>query len=491
MTAPVRRTALAVLSLLGILAVALTYQQTVAASDYREDVRNTRGAQERTERPRGRILTADGVVIARSIGSPDDPDAYVRSYPEGGLYAHLTGYSTSVFGDTGLEAAEAERLRSDHDGSLRAVVLGALGADLGPDDITLTVRDDLQRAAAEALDGRRGAAVVLDPRSGAVLAMVSNPTFDPNDLIGEGALEAGAALTTDPQSPLLDRAAEGLYPPGSTFKLVTAAAGLVVDFVTPSTRLPDTDELPLPGTTSTITNFDGGFCGDGDTVTLQRAVAISCNTAFADLGMRLGAELLVEAAEDAGWNEPIPFELDTAASQIPDPASFGEDLPAVAQSALGQRDVRATPLQMALVAAAIANGGEMMTPYLVESSTAPDGTVTDVADPRAWRRWIPAEEAGALEQMMISVVAEGSGWRAQIPGLTLAGKTGTAEVPDSAPDVWFVAIAPAAASPGEAQIAVAVLVEAGGTAGEEATGGSVAAPIAKEIIEAWLRTTNR
>jgi len=491
MTAPVRRTALAMLSMLGILAVTLTYQQTVAASGYREDVRNTRGAQERAERPRGRILTADGVVVARSVGSPDDPDTYVRSYPEGELYAHLTGYSTSVFGDTGVEAAEAERLRSGEDGSLRALVLTALGADLGPDDITLTVRDDLQRAAAGALGGSRGAVVVLDPRTGAVLAMVSSPTFDPNDLIGEGALEAGAALTADPQSPLLHRAAEGLYPPGSTFKLVTAAAGLVTDFVTPSTRLPDTDELPLPGTTSTITNFDGGVCGDGDTVSLLRAVAISCNTAFADLGMRLGAELLVETAESAGWNEPIPFDLDTTASQIPDAASFGDDLPAVAQSALGQRDVRATPLQMALVAAAVANGGEMMIPFLVESSTTPDGAVADLAEPRVWRRWIPNEAAGALEQMMISVVAEGSGWRAQIPGLTLAGKTGTAEVPDAPPDVWFVAIAPADAAPEEAQIVVAVLVEAGGTVGEDATGGSVAAPIARAIIEAWLRTTNR
>ncbi len=485
MTTPIRRTAWALISLLGLLVVALTYQQTLAATGYQDDVRNPRTALERAEQPRGRIVSADGVVLAESVEVPDAPGTYARSYPEGETFAHLTGYSTPVFGDVGIERAASADLTSDDDGSLRALVLEALGASVAASDVVLTVRADLQEAALRALGDQRGAVVALDPATGAVLAMASLPTFDPNALIGSGALDAGNALTADPTQPLVNRAISVLYPPGSTFKLITAAAGLGTDFVRPETRLPDTDELELPGTTSTITNFEGGFCGDGEWVTLERAVAISCNTAFADLGMRIGAEDLVAAAEEAGWNRSIPFDLDVVPAQIPPARDLETDLPAVAQTALGQRDVRATPLQMALVAAAIANDGVMMRPHLVAEVIDPDGG-TDRREPADWRRAMTTDTAADLREMMRLVVSEGSGWRAQIPGFSLAGKTGTAEVPDSAPDVWFVAFGPADAEPGEPQIVVAVLVESGGALGEDGTGGSVAAPIARQVIEAWL-----
>jgi peptidoglycan glycosyltransferase len=312
--------------------------------------------------------------------------------------------------------------------------------------------------------------------------MVSSPTFDPNALAGPGALEAREALIEDPGRPLLDRSRSEFYAPGSTFKLIVSSAGLTTGFVTPETRLPDTDLLELPGSTATIANADGGFCGNGDTVTFERALVVSCNTAFADLGMRLGADALLEAAEDAGFNRPIPFDLPVVESVFP--TELGNDLPATAQSAIGGRDVRASPLHMALIAAGIANEGVIMTPHLVDAVLDENGATVEQVEPAVWRRMMPAEDAVTLTAMMEKVVSEGTGWRAQIPGLTLAGKTGTAEVPGAPPDVWFVAFGPTD-DPG---IAVAVLVESGGELGDEGSGGTVAAPIARAVIEAWARS---
>jgi peptidoglycan glycosyltransferase len=486
----VRRTALALIALLGLLAAALTYHQTIAADDYREDLRNPR-ALARAGAPRGRMITADGVVVAESVPAPDDPGRLVRVYPGGETFAHVTGYSTEVFGNTALEARRNDDLASADDRSLRARLLRTLGDDLGASDVHLTIHSDLQEAAAAALGDQRGAVVALDPATGAVLAMVSAPSFDPNSLVGSEGLEVGAALTADRDDPLLNRATAGLFPPGSTFKLITAAAGLDSEFVTPETRLPDSAELALPGSTSTITNFDGGVCGDGTFVTLERALAISCNTAFADLGMRLGAAALVETAEKAGWNARIPFDLVTATSTAPPAEVLDDDLPAIAQTALGQRDVRATPLQMALVAAAVANGGVVMKPHLVESVVGPVGGIVDRAQPEQWRRATTEDVANALGRMMQAVVTDGSGWRAQIPGLAVAGKTGTAEVPGAAPDVWFVAFAQTSSDSAGTQIAVAVVVEEGGSAGEDGTGGTVAAPVAAQVLEAWSRSGAR
>lgn len=477
----IRRTAVTLLLLMGVLGGWLSYQQTVAASDHRNDVRNPRALEERTLRPRGSILTADGVVVAESRPAGR---RFLRVYPEAGRYAHTVGYSSLVLGETGVEAIRAADLVSDDDGSLRSLLIETLGGSLAPHDVRLTLRDDLQRAAAEALGGQVGAVVALDPSTGAILAMVTSPTFDPNTLLGPGAIEAGEALNADPERPLIDRTRSDFYAPGSTFKLIVSSAGLTTGFVTPETLLPDTDLLELPGSTATIANADGGFCGDGDTVTFERALVISCNTAFAELGMQLGADALLEAAEDAGFNEAIPFDLPVVESYFP--ADLGDDLPATAQSAIGGRDVRASALHMALIAAAIGNGGVAMTPYLVDAVLDEDGAVVEWAEPTVWRRTMPTDDAATLTAMMEKVVSEGTGWRAQIPGLAMAGKTGTAEVPGDAPDVWFVGFAPAD-DPG---IAVAVLVEGGGELGEDGSGGSVAAPIARAVVEAWSRSQN-
>jgi peptidoglycan glycosyltransferase len=477
-----RRLAAACLAGLVLLAGGLTFHQAVAGPGYREDVRNPRALLDRATRERGPILTADGVVVAQSEEGPDG--ALVRTYPEGDLYGHATGYASTYFGDTGIEASQAADLRSGDDGSLTSALFSLLGGDLRPHQVQLTLRDDLQRAAAAALGDQRGAVIALDPDTGAVLALVSNPGFDPN-VLATGAPAEGDALAADPDRPLLNRALAAAYPPGSSFKVLVAVAAVESEGLGPDSPLPDRDELELPGSTAVIRNADGGFCGGGTTITLERALAVSCNTAFAGLGMDLGAGALLAAVEAAGFNGTIPFDLDTAASVLPFDG-LGDDLPALAQTALGQRDVRATPLQMALVAAAVANRGVAMRPYLVAAILDADGEETSRTRASFWRRAMQQATAAALEQMMEQVVANGTGWRAAVPGFRVAGKTGTAEVPGGAPDVWFIGFGPVGAEPGEPRIALAVLVEDGGRLGEDGSGGSVAAPIAQAVLAAFF-----
>jgi len=478
----VRRLAAACLAGLLLVAGGLTFQQAIAGPGYRDDLRNPRALLERAARPRGQIVTADGVVVARSEEGPDG--VRVRVYPEGDLYGHVTGYASSYFGDTGIEATRAADLRSGNDGSLTAALFSLLGGDLRPHQVQLSLRDDLQRAAAAALGSQRGAVIALDPSTGAILALVSHPGFDPN-VLATGAPADGDALDADADQPLLNRAIAAAYPPGSSFKVLVAAAALGTGDYDPASPLEDRDELALPGSTAVIRNADDGFCADGDTISLQRALAVSCNTAFAALGMEVGAGALLAAVEAAGFNGTIPFDFPTAASVLP-PDGLAEDPAALAQTALGQRDVRATPLQMALLAAAVANGGEIMRPYLVQAILDADGEETSRTRASTWRRAMAEEVAAALAQMMEAVVADGTGWRAAVPGVRLAGKTGTAEVPGGAPDVWFIGFGPVDALPGEPRIAIAVLVEDGGSLGEDASGGSVAAPIAQKVLAAFF-----
>jgi len=479
---PLRRLAAASLVALALIAGGLTYQQAVAGSGYRDDARNLRALLDRATRERGPIVTADGVVVAFSEAGPDGD--LVRVYPEGVRYAHATGYTSAYFGDTGVEAVYADQLLSDDDGTLTAALFSLLGGNLRPHQVQLTIRDDLQQAAADALGTQRGAVIALDPATGAVLALVSSPSFDPT-VLATGSPAEGNALDADPARPLLDRAIAETYPPGSSFKVLVAVAGIEAGLLTPETPLTDRRELELPGSTAVIRNADDGYCGNGSTLTLQQALTVSCNTAFAELGMTIGAGPLVAAAEAAGFNGTIPFTLATVASVLP-PETLEGDLPALAQTALGERDVRATPLQMALVAAAIANRGVIMRPHLVGAILDADGETIDLTAATPWRRAMREETAHSLAAMMEQVVAAGTGWRAAVPGVRVAGKTGTAEGTGGAPEVWFIGFAPVDPGPDEPQIAIAVLVEDGGTLGEEGSGGSVAAPIAQAVLAAFL-----
>ena len=486
MNGPIRHLAGVIFVAFAVLLGAVTYLQVIRGPEYRDDPRNLRVATGRAGKERGTIITADGVIVARSAADPNDPQLFTRTYPEGESYAHVVGYATLIFGAAGIEQTRSAALVSDRDATISGVLNAILGGDIRPQGLRLSIVDDLQQAAASALGEQYGAVVALDPDTGAILAMVSNPGFDPASLQGRDAGPAGNALDSDPGGPLRNRAVNATYPPGSVFKIITAAAALEAGIAGGGTTFDDPPALELPGSTATISNYDGGVCANGDTVTLTQAFVSSCNTTFGALGMQVGAEQLVTRAEAFGFNHEIPFDLDTLISVIPGAESFANDLPGVAQSAIGQRDVRATPLQIALVGAAVANEGEIMQPYLVQQVFNSAGEVESEATPAVWRRAMSPASAASLTDLMEKAVVAGTGFRAQIPGFRVAGKTGTAEVPGGSPDAWFVGFAPVDAAPGEGRVVVAVVVEDGGTAGPNGTGGAIAAPIAKAVMEAFL-----
>ena len=486
MNGPIRHLAAVVFTAFAVMVGAVTYLQVIQGPEYRDDPRNIRVATGLAGRERGTIITADGVMVASSSTDPADAQQFSRLYPEGSAYAHVVGYATLIFGNSGIEDTQSAALVSDRDATISGVLNAILGGDIRPKGLRLTISDAAQQAAVEGLGDQRGAVVAIDPDTGAILAMVSTPSYDPAFLQGRNAGPAGNALEADESEPLRNRAIDATYAPGSTFKIITAAAALEAGIAGGGTTFPDPEELELPGSNATISNYDGEVCANGDSVSLTQAFVSSCNTTFGALGMLVGAERLVETAEAFGFNQEIPFDLDVLRSVIPGAATFENDRPGVAQSAIGQRDVQATPLQMALVGAAVANDGEIMEPYLVQEVFNSEAQVESEAEPQVWRRAISPATAAALTDLMEKAVAAGTGFRVQIEGTIVGGKTGTAEVPDQAPDVWFVGFGPTQADEGDdRRIVVAVVVENGGAAGEDGTGGSIAAPIARAVMEAY------
>ncbi len=485
MNAPLRRVAVACLVLFGLLLLNVNYVQVVKAKGYREDTRNQRVQLRTYERQRGPIVIgtgADRVSIAKSVKT-QDVLTYLRTYPGGASYAPVTGYYSFLQGRTGVERLQ-DRVLSGEDDRLFVRRLSDYVTGNRPSGgaIMLTLQPKAQQAAYDGLAGKVGAVVALDPRTGAVLAEASRPSYDPSALSSHDSAQIRStykALSTDQNDPLLNRAAERTYPPGSTFKVITAAAALAAG-VRPTDRIPSPIVLKLPQTSSTLNNFGGETCGDGTTDTFADALTISCNTAFGALGIKLG--------QDAVRKQAVAFGFGDNSLELPQPEarSVYPDVltpPQVAQAAIGQYDVRVTPLQMAMVAAGIANGGQVMRPYLVQEVQAPDLTTLDAARPQLFRRAVSPDVAGTLTTMMQGVVATGTGTAAQIPGVAVAGKTGTAQHgPGAAPHAWFIGFAPAQ----DPKVAVAVLVEDGGSLGSDATGGKVAAPIAKAVMQAVL-----
>lgn len=485
MNGPIRRVAFTLFAMFGLLLSAVTYFQVIKGPNYRDDPRNVRVVAGRAGRERGTIISSDGVVIAQSVPNPDDPRVFRRSYPEAETYGHAVGYASLLFRDTALEESQAAVLVSDRDSTISGVINALLGGDLRPGGLRLTIDHRLQTAAIAAMGDQRGAIVAIDPTTGAILALVSTPGFDPNELLGTSPL-AGDDLAASAEQPLLNRAIAMSYPLGSTFKIVTATAALESGAAGPGTTYPNPVELTLPGSTSTIRNFDRRRCGSSATISLAEAFAVSCNTTFGMIGLELDPGDLVDAAGSFGFGLDVPFEFETLISVMPPASSFADDAPALAQSAIGQRDVRATPLQMALVAAGVANGGWIMSPYLISEEFNSDGVVTASTSPVGWQRAMSPSTADVLADLMERVVTSGTGSRAAVPGIRIAGKTGTAEVPDEAPHAWFVGFGPVGARPGTPQIAIAVLVESGGDLGDNGTGGTVAAPIAQEVLLAFF-----
>jgi len=478
---PVRRVAVACLVLFAALLVNATWLQLVDAKSLRNKPGNVRILLSEYEHERGPIV-AGRIAIARSIPTKDRLK-YLRIYPRGKEYAPVTGFYSVIYGATGIERAENSVLAGTDDRlfvrRLSDLVTGRTPQG-GP--VVTTILPAAQDAAWQGLQGKRGAVVALDPRTGAILALATNPSYNPSTLSSHKTSAIRRhynRLVSSSGSPLLDRAISQTYPPGSTFKIVTSAAALSSGRFHPTTTIAAPHELLLPLTTHKLQNFGGEVCSPNGHMTLEAALVISCNTAFADLGLRLGADALRKQADAFGFDSAPQIPLTAATSVFPS----SPDRPQTALSAIGQYDVRATPLQMAMVASAIANNGVLMEPYLVKELEAPDFTVIESTDAHVLGRAVSPSVAQDLRHMMVGVVAHGTGTAAQIPGITVAGKTGTAQHGSAAPHAWFIAFAPAQ----HPRIAVAVLVEDGGDLGSEATGGKVAAPIARSVIEAVLR----
>lgn len=482
MNTPVRKLSIVVATLFASLLVSSTLIQYVFAAEINARPDNRRTLLSTYARERGEILVGQKPV-ARSTPS-DDEYKFQRVYDEAELYAHVTGYYSFYGANGGLEQSENPFLSGSSDKLFyRRVSDLFTGRRATGATIETTLDPAVQQAAVDALEGIRGAAVALDPKTGAVLAMVSRPSFDPNLLAGHDlgkVSENYEALNKDASRPLLNRAIGGdLYPPGSVFKVVTAAAALSSGRYTEDSELDGPAEFDLPQTDNTLPNAFDGACGAGDKVSFTRALAISCNTAFASVGLDLGADALREQAAKFGFGDSISVPMRVTPSSVP--AEL--DPPQLAYASIGQYDVRVTPLQMAMVAAGVGNDGVVMEPYLVQSVIGSDLSVIEQTDPTELSQAVTPEVAAQLQRMMVSVVDDGSGERAAIDGVSVAGKTGTAEHGDDRKaHAWFISFAPA----DDPQIAVAVIAEDGGVAGSEAGGGRVAAPIAKAMMEARL-----
>jgi penicillin-binding protein A len=478
---PIRRVAIACLLLFAALLINANVVQFANAKNTRDKPGNTRTLYAQYDRKRGDIVVSTGDPIASSTPT-SDVLKYLRTYPKGPLYAPITGFYSIIYGASGIESAENAILAGTDD-RLFVRQLSNLISGRTPQggNVVLTIDPVLQEAAYNALAGRKGAAVAIDPSTGAILALVTSPSYDPNTLSSHdrtAITQNWQKLLGDPNNPMLDRALNQTYPPGSTFKLVTAAAALSSGQYTPQSVIPAPPTLPYPNSTLSLKNFAGESCGDGQNTTLIDALTISCNTAFGGLGEKLGQDALRRQADAFGFDSTFSVPMKSSSSVFPSDLDAAQTI----QSAIGQYNVRATPLQMAEIAACIANGGTLMKPYLVKQLVGPDFAIVDTTKPTAVRQAISSEVAAELTTMMENVVNKGTGTTAQIPGVQVAGKTGTAEnAKGQPPHAWFVAFAPAA----QPKIAIAVVVENGGGV-NDATGAAVAAPVAKKVIQAAL-----
>ena len=494
MNKPIRNLAVACMLLFVALLVNASYVQYWEADELTSlsqhpDNKRVRDAE--FSRERGAILVR-GKAAAESNES-DDAFKFQRVYPRGAEYAHLTGYYSRDWGLGGVEASQNSIL-SGSDSKLFVNRVIDLVDNKSPKggSVTLTVDPDAQRAAYDGLkalgENVQGAVVAIEPSTGKILAMVSSPSFNPERLASHDFNEVGEAkqrLEQNKLSPLNNRAIEEVLPPGSTFKLVTAAAALDSGRYTPDTEVPGGARLDLPQTDTDLVNHTGGGCG-GDKITLTRALEVSCNVSFGDVGMKVGADKLRDTAEKFGFGKRAFNDLDDAITRQ-SLSRFPEDPdpPQTALSSIGQFDVATTPLQMAMVAAGIANDGVVMRPYLVDEIKSPKLDVIGKTEPEPMpdQPAMSSSAARDLTQMMVSVVDNGTARTAQIPGVEVAGKTGTAQSsPDRPPYAWFVSSAPAETP----AVSVAVLVQDAGVARDEISGSGLSAPIAKAIMEAVI-----
>jgi peptidoglycan glycosyltransferase len=490
MNTQIRRLGIGLLACYVALFVMLNWIQVFHREALNNHPLNTLRVKAQFNKPRGTITSADGALLAESVAVTDGGEFKLsRHYPEADLFGQLTGYYSFAHGSSGLERQYDDQLTGQTIGQQIRGFADLLNPRSQVGNLTLTVRKDLQQVAKQALGERAGSVVALDPRSGEILAFWSYPSFDPNlvsSLDGKVSDFAWGSYNADSAKPLLAHQYQEIYFPGSTFKVVTGSTGLQTGAVTvddPSYAV--ARSYTPPQTTKPISNFGGEACGGK----LYDILRISCNSAFAQMGTEtIGPDGMIHGAESFGFNSRPPIDLPAAEASY-FPSSFKDDLPALAQSSIGQRDVQATPLQMALVAAAVANGGVIMKPHVVREVRDSEGTVIEHPAVSRWLQPLSAANADLMRVGMLGVVDRGTATAMKISGFEVGGKTGTAQLGTATPrsHTWIVGFAGPVGGTPEIAIAVVVLDQPGAS---EATGGRVAAPIAKQVLQAYLAAPN-
>ena len=474
MNAPIARLFVVVVVLFAVL-VAFTSRWTVFdANALRDNPKNHRQLIEEQQIRRGLIRAGDDSVLARSIQQPDK--SYVRTYPSGRLFSHAVGYSFVRQGRAGLERFYDDDL-SGRTGELGSLLDRLSGTEQTGDNLVTTLDPAAQRVALQQLGGRKGAVVALDPRTGAIRVMASVPGYDPNTVKDQQQFNA---LNRDNDAPLLNRNTQAGYPPGSTFKVVTAIAAIDSGRYTPDSRISGRNGKRISGVP--LNNDLGESFGD---ITLTEALTKSVNTVFGEIGEKLGRTTMQKYMDRLGFGRPVEVDLPRDERAASGERKGGHIIPAtngavdVGRMAIGQDKLTVTPLQMAMVASAVANGGKLMKPHIADRVVDRDGRTVRRIDPGEMSQVMSADTAAKVGAMMDQVVKEGTGTAAALEGIDVAGKTGTAEVGHSCPNqLWFIAFAPAQ----DPRVAIAVTVECG-----TGFGGTVAAPIAKAVMQELLK----
>ncbi|CAB4886182.1 unannotated protein [freshwater metagenome] len=487
MNKQVRRLTAALLVCFLILFVQLNFLQVAQRDKLATNTNNNRATLRDFDKPRGPIVTADGAVIASSqpTGPSDTKFKYQRVYPTGDLFANVSGYYTYAYGATKLEKKYTEVLAGRTTIQQLGNITNIFTGQDNTGSVRLTMRADVQQVAKDALANREGSVVVMDPRTGAILAMFSNPTYDPNAVAVHDNKQAKTVLeflNAFPGKPLLANAYQERYMPGSTFKIITTATAIEAGLINfDSTWANETSYTP-PQTIDPIQNYGGELCG-GDLRTVFRR---SCNTPFARTAVELGAEKMVAGATAWGIGEPVPIDLPGAASShFGAVADFTNAIPKLAIRGFGQDEAAIVPLQMAMFAATVANGGVMMKPYVVDATLDHSGKILSQTVPAVWKTPITPQTAAMLNELMVGVVQNGTARCCMqlANGIQAAAKTGTAQLnakgEQQRSHAWITAFAPAAAP----QYAVVVMLK--GTTDEisAGTGGKLAGPIAKVILD--------
>ncbi len=487
----IRQLAAVLIALYVLLFAALNYWQVNRTEELASEPGNTRALIRQFDTPRGPIISADGVVTARSVQAPGDTDVkFQRQYPTGDLFAHITGYHTFGLGSTQLERTRSDVLTGDtFTQEIRA--LGELFSRQGDNsgEIRLTVRADMQQAAKNLLGEREGSIVLLEVQTGAVIAMWSYPSFDPNRVADpdyDTAFDYVTALQNDDRDPLLANTYQQRYMPGSTFKVLTTGAALDADVIDLDSFWEPEREYVPPQTTDPIENYGGSICGGDLTDVFRR----SCNTPFARTAIDLGPERFEDLIGRWGVGEEIPIDLPgSAASTIGDFTDIDDNLPLLAIRGFGQNDDQMVPIHMAMVAATVANDGEMMRPYVVDAELDHGGAVISRTSPDVWKRPISRRTAETLQDLMERVAIDGTAscCIALDDGIGVAAKTGTAQLngpgePERS-HAWIVAYAPVE----QPKYAVAVMLKGTNAEISAGTGGRLAGPIAKDMLDAMFR----